>query len=90
MSFCAKITLTRVDDCSVAVSRIGSNASCKTRRIDDGSAALTRSDKFSWRLAQVCRASVSMPYLEIRPTIVWMLSGYTENEVLSNTRWNVD
>lgn len=30
------------------------------------------------------------PYLEIEPTYVWVLDGWTSNNVRSNTTWDID
>ena len=38
----------------------------------------------------VCETNIRAPYLEIEPTIVWVLDGWASNDVYSNTRWNVD
>ena len=30
------------------------------------------------------------PYLEIEPEIIWVLAGWSSNDVYSNTTWHVD
>lgn len=43
------------------------------------------------RVYQEVRSSLGGPYLEIAPTILWVLAGQSnDNSVYSNTTWNVD
>lgn len=43
------------------------------------------------RMYQEVRPSLSKPYLEIYPTVLWVLAGQSsDNDVYSNTDWNVD
>ena len=43
------------------------------------------------RMYQEVRSSLSAPYLEISPTVLWVLTGQSsDNDVYSNTDWNVD
>jgi hypothetical protein len=44
----------------------------------------------SVRMWQECRVNIRPPYLEIEPTIVWVLNGWTSNDVYSNVHWNVE
>ena len=41
------------------------------------------------RAYQVCTVNIRGPYLKINPTIVWVVAGYTQNDVFSNTDWNI-
>ena len=37
-----------------------------------------------------CRTGIRDPYLEISPDLIWVLAGQTsDNEVISNTYWNI-
>lgn len=37
-----------------------------------------------------CRTGIRDPYLEISPDLIWVLAGQTsDNDVISNTYWNV-
>lgn len=37
-----------------------------------------------------CRTSIRIPYLEIDPDLIWVLAGTSvDNDVISNTYWNV-
>lgn len=40
---------------------------------------------YLWRIDILPEA----PYLEIEPTVVWVLNGWTSNEVYSNTTWDI-
>ena len=51
---------------------------------------VTRKSGISVRMWQECRTNIRHPYLEIEPTVVWVLNGWTSNDVFSNTTWNVD
>lgn len=42
-----------------------------------------------FRLEKICTTNVRDPYLEIEPTIVWVVDGWASNDVYSNTRWIV-
>lgn len=42
------------------------------------------------RMFMICTPSFRNPYLEISPTVVWMLAGWTSNDVFSNTNWQID
>lgn len=52
--------------------------------------SVTRKGGISCKLWQVCATSLQKPFLEISPTVVWVLAGYTQNDVYSNTTWNID
>lgn len=53
-------------------------------------ATATRKGGIKVRMWQECRTNIKPPYLEIEPQIVWVLNGWTSNDVYSNTTWNVD
>lgn len=42
------------------------------------------------RVYRTCSSSIRIPYLEISPTIVWVIAGQTQNDVYSNTYWNIN
>lgn len=42
------------------------------------------------RMYQEVRSSLGGAYLEISPTVVWVLAGWTSNDVFSNTTWNIE
>ena len=41
------------------------------------------------RVFRTCSPSIRIPYLEISPTIAWIVAGQTQNDVFSNTYWNI-
>ena len=42
------------------------------------------------RVFQSCAPNIRGPYLEISPTVVWILAGQTQNDVFSNTYWTIN
>lgn len=42
------------------------------------------------RVFQSCAPNIQGPYLEISPTVVWILAGQTQNDVFSNTFWQIN
>lgn len=42
------------------------------------------------RTYEECVVNIRKPYLEISPEVVWVLNGWTSNDVYSNTSWNVN
>lgn len=76
---CFNIKLVRVGGMDASVERVG-----------DFSASVKRVGGLSCQLWQVCSTNIRKPYLEINPTIVWVLAGYTSNDVFSNTTWNIE
>ena len=42
------------------------------------------------RVWQSCASNIRPPYLEISPTVVWILAGQTQNDVFSNTYWQIN
>ena len=99
MSLCMNATLTRVGNMSATTTRVG-GIDCSATRVGDMSVAMTRVGGMDARMTrvggiscamyQVCMTNIRRPYLEISPQIVWVLAGHTENDVYSNTRWNID
>lgn len=90
MTDCVQTTFTRVGSHSVSLSRVGGNAECLATRVGTHSVTMTASGvpKVSMRI--VCTARASMFYLEIQPKIVWVLEGWTQNDVISNTDWRIN
>lgn len=96
---CLTVTLTRVGGVSCSIQRIGgirSGAlrvggitSTATRTSGLSVLRLIRKSGIYCTVYQVCSAGKRGPYLEISPTIVWILAGHTENNVFSNTQWNI-
>jgi len=90
MTCCMKASLSRIGDASSKALPVGNDISSYASLLDVGmNASLESVGRMSCSMYQVCRTNVSMHYLEISPTIVWVLAGHTENDVYSNTHWNV-
>ena len=96
---CISVTLSREGGVTATAERIGGFISTLTRaagatarleREGAFSATITRKNGMSCRLWQVCPASIRKPFLEISPEVVWILAGYTQNDVYSNTTWNIE
>ena len=99
MSLCMNATLTRVGNMATSATRIGDMSAELTRvgdmsvsmaRVGSMTAKATRIGSISCSMYQVCKTNIKAPYLEISPSIVWVLAGHTENQVFSNTRWKID
>ena len=55
------------------------------------STSTTRRGGIRVRMWQECSTNIGRKnYLEIEPTVVWVLNGWTSNDVYSNTTWYVD
>ena len=55
------------------------------------SASLARVSGISSRMGLICRPNIGTPYLEIEPEIIWVYPEWAvDNNVYSNTHWNVD
>lgn len=98
MSSCLKVTFTLDGTATASLERIGGFTTTVTRAADmtawlerEGGlrASITRKDGMSCKLWQVCSTSIREPFLEISPTIVWVLAGYASNDVYSNTTWYI-
>lgn len=77
-----------VDQMNVnAESQGGISASAKP--LPGISASAKRVGGISCRVYQICSVSIREPYLEISPTVIWVLAGQTYNDVFSNTFWNI-
>ena len=80
----------RIGDFTSSVSYLGGIASL-AERIGGITTNATREGGLMCKMWQACTVSIKgKPYLEIDPTIVWVLNGWTSNDVYSNTTWNVD
>ena len=64
--------------------------SSRMDRLDDFVFTPTRKGGIHCKVFQSWSVNIRQPYLEISPTIVWVLAGHTQNDVYSNTTWNVE
>lgn len=79
----------RLGDFTTSVSRSGLFSSSLSL-LKDFTAGMTREGGLHCRMFQSCATNLNTLYLEIEPTIVWVLAGHTSNDVYSNTTWNID
>lgn len=97
---CLSVKFTPIGGISSALERIG-GMDDKLIRIGGMNASLTRLGGITTKLErkggitcrfyQECSSGIGQkPYLEIAPTVVWVLAGWTSNDVYSNTDWNID
>lgn len=82
-------SVTRAGGMEDFLTRFGGTISCNAERIGWMSVTTERKGRMSCAMYQVC-TSITNPYLEISPSVVWLLAGHTENEVYSNTLWQID
>lgn len=82
-------TLTRIGDVTSSATPVGGVISSCATAVGDFRSSASAVGGITCSMYQVCRSSVQMHYLEISPTVVWILAGHTENDVYSNTFWNV-
>lgn len=95
----SEIDLTKIGGAEAGLSVVGSSSMAIERRgrmVASLFLEVTLDAVFSWAtdiaatLEQVCSVNVTVPYLEIEPQIVWVVDGWTANDVLSNTHWGID
>lgn len=75
---------------SFAAEQIGGGICTVTERHGGIEARAYREGGILCRMYREVKSSLNAPYLEISPTIVWVLAGWTSNDVFSNTTWNVE
>ena len=100
MNPCITVTATPVGDIHVTATSVGEFHStatyvgefcCTTTAVGSIRAHAIPVKGISCKVYQVCTASIKgKPYLEIAPEVIWVLAGWSSNEVYSNTTWNVD
>ena len=75
-------------DFTARISLVG-GASARVSPAYDFRASVTFMSDAWFRMYEVCDASVSGPYLEIDPEVLW-LTDWGLNDVYSNTNWIVE
>lgn len=98
---CLSFKLSRIGGGDASLTRVGGH-SMRLEDICDIDASLTMVDGdyrvslkkkggMACRMGLVCRTNIRVPYLEIAPTIIWVYPDIAvDNEVYSNTHWNVN
>lgn len=97
---CLTVTYTRLGGIAVGTERAGGISCSGTRfggvsataeRVGGIDASMERASGMTCRFLLICSTGIVPPYLEINPKIIWVFTDWSaQNEVLSNTRWNVD
>lgn len=96
---CVKIKYERIGGISCNAEKVGGvgvkvesrNAiSAGAEKVSGIDATAKRIGGIFCRAFKVCAPSIQAPYLEISPTVVWILAGQTENDVFSNTFWQIN
>jgi len=97
---CLTVTYTRLGGMTASAERVG-GISCSASRIGGIDATATRiggicasmerKGGMTCRFALICDTGLVAPYLEINPEIIWVYPDWSaQNDVYSNTHWNVD
>lgn len=77
---CLTVKLTRVGGITADAERVG-GISCSATRVG----------RMACRFSLICRTNIIAPYLEISPNVIWVFTDWSaNNDVISNTHWNVD
>ena len=97
---CLTVTYTRLGGMTASAERVGGISCSATRfggvsataeRVGGMDASIERVGGMSCRFSLICSTGVVPPYLEINPEIIWVFTDWSaQNDVYSNTHWNVD
>lgn len=83
-------SLTSVGGISVRLEGNGGIGASLTMVDGDYYVSLKKKGGMACRMGLVCKTNIRNPYLEIAPTIIWVYPDIAvDNEVYSNTHWNV-
>ena len=83
-----KTTMSRIAGMSVRMDKMN-GMSAKMAKIGGISADVAKIGKMKCAIYPVCTVDVGGNYLDIEPTILWIWNDPAENNVYSNTNWNV-
>lgn len=97
---CLTVIYTRLGGAIVGAERVGGISCSATRfggmsataeRVCGMNASMERKGGISCRFSLICSTGVIPPYLEINPKVIWVFTDWSaQNDVYSNTRWNID
>ena len=97
---CLTVTYTRLGGMAASAEREGGISCSASRlggidatatRIGGIDASMERVGGMTCRFSLICSTGVVPPYLEINPEVIWVFTDWSaQNDVYSNTRWNVD
>ena len=96
---CLAVNTSRIGGIVTEAQRVPGGIDCETERVGGISVETVRLGGIGCEVRrtggircqawQVCKVGIRAPYLRISPEVIWVLAGGTENDVYSNTRWNV-
>lgn len=96
---CVKVKITPIGGISCKAESVGGiNASARpvdgisvrAERVGRMDVTASRVGGIRCRVFRTCSPNIKAPYLEIEPTVVWVIAGQTQNDVYSNTHWNIN
>ena len=96
---CVKVKITPIGGISCKAEPVGNiNASARpvdgisvrAERVGRMDVSASRVGGIHCRVFRTCSPNIRPPYLEIEPTVVWVIAGQTQNDVYSNTHWNIN
>ena len=96
---CVKVKITPIGGISCKAESVGGiNASARpvdgisvrAERVGRMDVTASRVGGIHCRVFRTCSPNIKAPYLEIEPTVVWVIAGQTQNDVYSNTHWNIN
>lgn len=87
---CLSVKYARLGCISINVEPIG-GIYCEADKIGDINVCVKNKNDITCRFSLICKTNVSYKYLEINPEIIWVYPDWSAyNDVISNTRWNVN
>ena len=84
-----KTTMTRIAGMSVRVDKMNS-MTANMVKVGGIATNMAKIGGIQCEIYPVCSVDVRGKYLEIEPTILWIWNDPMENNVYSNTNWNVE
>ena len=88
---CLSVNISREGGASSSASIIATHYVPTLVRVGGNEANATRKGGIRCNAWQVCKTGIKGKlYLEIAPMVVWVLAGWTSNDVYSNTNWNIN
>ena len=96
---CLAVNTSRVGGIVTDAQRVLGGIACETERTGGISVGVVRfggidcathkTGGIHCQAWQVCKSGIRAPYLRISPEVIWVLAGGTDNDVFSNTQWNI-
>lgn len=84
-------SLTRIDGGITTEFSHGGGIESSFSRVGGIASSFRKVGGIQSRMGLVCKPNIMRPYLEIAPEIIWVYPDWAvDNNVYSNTHWNVD